>query len=69
MTAKRQGPTPGVRFIEVSLRKEKVDCTVARKYFMVILLIRYCNIMTSVGSYADTLLACYVTVPFKWFGE
>ena len=35
---------------------------------MVILLIHHCNNMTSVGSYADTLLACYVTLPFKWFG-
>ena len=69
MTAKRQGPTPGVRFIEVSLRKEKVDCTVARKYFMVILLIRYCNIMTSVGSYADTLLIgllCNPSLQMVW---
>ena len=27
-----------------------------------------CNIMTIVRSYADTPLAGYVTLPFKWFG-
>ena len=32
------------------------------------LISEFYGIMTIARSYADTLLACYVPLPFKWFG-